>query len=115
MADTLLDPAWVEQGAGGGRRVAEAAGGSFKDIVKLNIFLTDLSHFAKVNEVYKNVPTEVVYLLGLKDDQWRVRDIVLDDVSTADGYARSFQTVVRKRGFDALMESLTRKLDSMSS
>jgi reactive intermediate/imine deaminase len=30
---------------------AVAAGGSFKDIVKLNIFLTDLSHFAKVNEV----------------------------------------------------------------
>ncbi len=25
--------------------------GSFKDIVKLNIFLTDLSHFAKVNEI----------------------------------------------------------------
>ena len=28
------------------KAVAEAAGGSFKDIVKLNIFLTDLSHFA---------------------------------------------------------------------
>lgn len=33
------------------KAVAEAAGGSFKDIVKLNIFLTDLSHFAKVNEI----------------------------------------------------------------
>eukprot|EP01031_Cornospumella_fuschlensis_P005445 gene5445-6778_t len=33
------------------KAVAEAAGGSLKDIVKLNIFLTDLSHFAKVNEV----------------------------------------------------------------
>ncbi|MET3716159.1 reactive intermediate/imine deaminase [Pseudomonas sp. PvP001] len=33
------------------KSVAEAAGGSFKDIVKLNIFLTDLSHFATVNEV----------------------------------------------------------------
>jgi reactive intermediate/imine deaminase len=33
------------------KAVAEAAGASFKDIVKLNIFLTDLSHFAKVNEV----------------------------------------------------------------
>ena len=33
------------------KSVAEAAGGSFKDIVKLNIFLTDLSHFAKVNEI----------------------------------------------------------------
>lgn len=31
--------------------VAEAAGGSLADIVKLNIFLTDLSHFPVVNEV----------------------------------------------------------------
>ena len=31
--------------------VANAAGGSLADIVKLNIFLTDLSHFALVNEV----------------------------------------------------------------
>lgn len=31
--------------------VAKAAGGDLVDIVKLNIFLTDLSHFALVNEV----------------------------------------------------------------
>lgn len=31
--------------------VANASGGSLADIVKLNLFLTDLSHFAKVNEI----------------------------------------------------------------
>ena len=31
--------------------VAEAAGGSLGDVAKLNIFLTDLSHFPLVNEV----------------------------------------------------------------
>ncbi|GAB2189780.1 RidA family protein [Sessilibacter sp. MAH2] len=31
--------------------VIEAAGGDLKDIVKLNIYLTDLSNFAQVNEV----------------------------------------------------------------
>jgi reactive intermediate/imine deaminase len=31
--------------------VAEAAGGDFSDIVKLNVFLTDLSHFPLVNEI----------------------------------------------------------------
>lgn len=31
--------------------VAEASGGSLADIVKLNIFLTDLSHFALVNTI----------------------------------------------------------------
>lgn len=33
------------------RAVTEAAGGSMSDIVKLNIFLTDLSHFALVNTI----------------------------------------------------------------
>lgn len=31
--------------------VAEAAGGSLNDVVKLNIFLTDLSHFQTVNRI----------------------------------------------------------------
>jgi reactive intermediate/imine deaminase len=31
--------------------VAAAAGGAFDDVVKLNVYLTDLSHFPKVNEV----------------------------------------------------------------
>ncbi len=33
------------------RAVAEAAEGSLADVVKLNVFLTDLGHFAKVNEI----------------------------------------------------------------
>lgn len=33
------------------KAVADAAGGSLNDVVKLNIFLTDLSHFALVNTI----------------------------------------------------------------
>lgn len=33
------------------RAVSSAADGSFDDLVKLNVYLTDLSHFAKVNEI----------------------------------------------------------------
>ena len=33
------------------KAVAEAAGGSLADAVKLNVYLTDLGHFAKVNEI----------------------------------------------------------------
>jgi reactive intermediate/imine deaminase len=33
------------------RAVAQAAGGDLADIVKLNVFLTDLSHFPIVNEI----------------------------------------------------------------
>jgi reactive intermediate/imine deaminase len=31
--------------------VSEAAGGDFSDIVKLNVYLTDLAHFPLVNEI----------------------------------------------------------------
>ena len=33
------------------KAVAAASGGSLNDIVKLNIFLTDLEHFSLVNEI----------------------------------------------------------------
>ena len=33
------------------RAVAEASGGALKDVAKLNVFLTDLAHFPKVNEI----------------------------------------------------------------
>lgn len=33
------------------RAVAAAADSSFHDLVKLNVYLTDLAHFAKVNEI----------------------------------------------------------------
>lgn len=74
----------------------------------------DSAHVATTT-VYRDVPTEVHYTLNRKDGEWRVVDIILDDVSTAEGYARSFQTVIRKKGFDALMASLNKKLESMAS
>jgi reactive intermediate/imine deaminase len=33
------------------KAVAEAAGGTLANAVKFNVFLTDLSHFAKVNDI----------------------------------------------------------------
>lgn len=33
------------------KAIAHAAGGSLADVVKLSVFLTDLGHFAKVNEI----------------------------------------------------------------
>jgi reactive intermediate/imine deaminase len=33
------------------RAVADAAGSSLDDVVKINIYLTDLAHFSKVNQI----------------------------------------------------------------
>lgn len=40
------------------RAVCQAAGGSLNDIVKLNAYLTDLSHFAVFNEIMEQYFTQ---------------------------------------------------------
>ncbi|HEY6923047.1 MAG TPA: RidA family protein [Steroidobacteraceae bacterium] len=40
------------------KAVAEAAGGSLAQAVKVNVFLTDLTHFAKVNEIMATYCTQ---------------------------------------------------------
>ncbi len=40
------------------RAVAQAAGGELRDVVKLNVFLTDLAHFPLVNEIMARYFTE---------------------------------------------------------
>ncbi|MCL1124633.1 RidA family protein [Shewanella surugensis] len=49
--------------------VCQAAGGQLSDIVKLNIFLTDLSHFSTVNEImgqYFDQPYPARAAIGVK-------------------------------------------------
>jgi len=52
------------------KAVAEAAGGSLADVVKLNVFLTDLGNFAKVNEImskYFSQPFPARAAVGVKE------------------------------------------------
>ena len=63
-----LDPATMQMVAGieaqvhrvfsNLKAVAEAASGSLSDVVKLNVFLTDLSHFALVNTIMADYFTQ---------------------------------------------------------
>ncbi|SKA25486.1 reactive intermediate/imine deaminase [Oceanospirillum multiglobuliferum] len=51
------------------KAVAEAAGGSLENIVKLNIYMPDLGNFAKVNEVmerYFTAPYPARAAIGVK-------------------------------------------------
>ncbi len=52
------------------KAVAEEAGGSLADVVKLNVFLTDLANFAKVNEAmatYFSAPFPARAAVGVKE------------------------------------------------
>lgn len=60
---------------------------------------------------YKDVPAKVEYDFLLKGNTWRAKDIVIDGVSTVEGYSRSFQSLIRKKVFSALMTSLNKRLE----
>lgn len=52
------------------KAVAEAAGGSLSDVVKLNVFLTDLTNFAQVNTImarYFGEPFPARAAVGVKE------------------------------------------------
>lgn len=67
------------------------------------------SAFVRTTTRYQGSDTPVDYVMHREDGTWLATDIILDEVSTAGGYARSFQSVMRRRGFDTLMNSLKKR------
>ena len=67
------------------------------------------SAYVATTATLEDVRTSVDYELRKFGQTWMVTDIVIDDVSTAGSYRRQFQSIIRQRGFDALMESLRRR------
>jgi phospholipid transport system substrate-binding protein len=57
----------------------------------------------------ENVRTPVIYVMEKRGDEWFVVDMSVDNVSTADSYRRSFQNIIRRRGYDALLANLKRR------
>jgi len=57
----------------------------------------------------ENVRTPVIYELEKRGEEWFVIDMSIDNVSTADSYRRSFQNIIRRRGYDALLANLKKR------
>lgn len=66
---------------------------------------------ARTTTAYRGKSARVDYEMHYTNGEWRITDIVLDEVSTASSYARQFQQVVRRRGFDALMTTLQKRAE----
>jgi len=68
--------------------VSEAAGGSLQDMVKLNIFLTDLNHFSTVNAImaeYFQQPYPARAAIGVKELP-KATDIEMDGILAISSY-----------------------------
>jgi phospholipid transport system substrate-binding protein len=127
MGKTALGPHWDDLSAEQQKEFVEV----FRDVVRaqsmsdLNVYNSKVtfdqitvqgdSAFVRTMTEYEGTKTPVEYILKRRDEEWKAEDIIVDEVSTAEGYARSFQTVVRKRGFETLMKSLRKKRDEAAS
>jgi phospholipid transport system substrate-binding protein len=58
--------------------------------------------------VVKGEPTNVTYLMRRQGKDWRIIDIIVDDVSTVENYRSSFSKIIAKEGFDGLIARLSR-------
>lgn len=121
MAQTALGPHWDDLS----EKQQEEFVTVFQDVVRaqsmsdLDVYnsavtygqidVHDDSAFVRTRTKYEGRTTPVEYVLNRQDGEWKAEDIIIDGVSTAEGYARSFQNVVRKRGFETLMKSLRKK------
>jgi len=86
---------------------------------KLDIYRADVS-YEKINVTDGNarvetiaqledVRTPVYYEMEKEESEWVITDMIIDDVSTAESYNRQFQSIIRKRGYDALKQSLEKR------
>lgn len=73
------------------------------------------SAFVSTTAQLDNVRTSVAYNLDFKDGEWVITDMIIDEVSTVESYNRQFQSIIRQRGFDALLQSLQRRAARSSS
>lgn len=58
--------------------------------------------------VIKGEPTNVVYVMRKEGNEWRIVDIIIDEVSTVENYRSSFSKIIAKEGFDALINRLSK-------
>ncbi len=58
---------------------------------------------------------EVVYVMHLVGETWKVQDIITDGVSLAKNYKFEFNKIIREQGFDELMARLDKKLGELAS
>ena len=63
---------------------------------------------------WDNIRTPVHYIMSKNSGEWRIEDMSIDDVFTAESYNRQFQRIIRSRGFDYLMSTLRKRAERNS-
>jgi len=79
------------------------------DVTYNNIEIDEDEAIIATTAELEDVRTSVDYQMRKINENWMITDITIDSVSTAESYNRQFQSIIRQRGFDALLQSLRRR------
>jgi phospholipid transport system substrate-binding protein len=92
-----------------------------QSLAKLDIYRADViyntvdvngdSAYVKTTASLENVTTPVSYEMLKVNGDWMIGDMIIDDVSKAESYQRSFQRIINRNGFDALLGSLRKRAE----
>jgi len=77
------------------------------DAIKVNSDTAEVRTMVTLEDVRTPVIYDMKYEEG--NDQWVVTDMIIDDVSTAGSYRRQFQNIIRKKGYQSLLETLRKR------
>ena len=72
---------------------------------------------ALVETVIKTASADIPlnYKMYSKDGNWLVYDVIIEGVSLISNYRSSYQTIVKKEGFDGLMAKMKAKIEELNT
>lgn len=82
------------------------------EVIYEDILINGNSAKVKTTATLKDVRTPVSYDVEKRGNEWFITDMAIDNVSTAESYRRSFQNMIRRRGFDALLDNLRNRAEA---
>ena len=81
------------------------------EVVYDNIEVHNSTAKVSTTAILDNNRIPVLYRMMEKDGEWVITDMSIDEAWTAESYRRSFQNIIRRRGYEALIENLRRRAD----
>lgn len=61
----------------------------------------------------ENIDINLNYKLKVKDGQWKIYDVIVDEASLVANYKYQFNSIITKHGYDELVSRMTRKLNEI--
>lgn len=81
------------------------------EVIYEDIEVSDDSATVTTTAILEDNRIPVLYRMKQKEDEWVITDMSIDDAWTAESYRRSFRNIIRRRGFEALLKSLRKKVE----